>query len=177
MKKYTLILILLICITKILPFTGFGMYYLKSQNEPYAPVFKIHDNMDNPEMYLPQKERVKSMIPLKAEVNVPPYPDAVVFLVHTTDELKQATGTDGLAEIKLITTHSKKEIVQFYKEKLPGIYYHESFSVLYHGEDEVSISELMGGMPHISLMEASPSIKELVPDATYLIGVVYETKK
>ncbi len=178
MKKHTLIIsLLLIYSISYVPGLGTQLYSEKPDDEPYAPVFSLPDDSDRAELYRHQRERVKNMIPSKAEVNIPSYPDAVVFLVHTTDELKQMTGKDGLAEIKIIVSDPLDKIVQFYKEHLPDWNYHENFSVFWHGEDDITISQLMQGMPHISIVEASPTVQEIAPEATYLIGIVYETDK
>ncbi len=178
MKKNILIISLL-SIYSFLHVSGPGiqLYSAETEDEPYAPVFSLPDDTDRAEIYIHQQERVQSMIPSKAEVKIPPYPGAVVFLVHTTDELKQMTGKDGLAEIRLIAGDPLDEIVKFYQEHLPGWNYDENFSVFWYGEGDITISQLMGGMPHISIREASPTVQELAPDATYLIGIVYETDK
>ncbi len=173
MKKLFLVLLLAVLTSFVFCFQGYSDSLLEG---PYAPVFIIPEGLESADRYLSQQERVKSLIPKKEEVNVSPYPGAVVFLVHTTDELKQVTGKAGLAEIKIIVTDPLEDVVEFYNEQLPDWSYNETFSIFWEGKGDFSISKLMEGMPHISIVEASPVVTDLVPEATFLIGIVYEVR-
>ncbi len=149
---------------------------VNAQDEPYAPVFSIPEDIEGAEFYQQQQGQVQNNIPSRSEVHVPPYPGAVVFMVHTTDQVKQVIGKDGFAEIKLVTTDPIEKIVQFYKEHLPDWSYHEDYSIFWYGEDEFSLARLMEGMPNITIQEATPVTQRLIPDATYMIGIIYETE-
>ncbi len=148
---------------------------LESQDIPYAPVYAIPSDLEANQYAHDQRERLKSRIPSKSEVEVPPYPDAVVFMVATSEEVKQIVGADGFAEIKILTSDPMDQIIRFYKEHLPDWNYHEEYSIFWFGDGEFSVMRIMEGMPNVSIQEASPVTQQFLSDASYIISIVYRT--
>jgi|GEM_PF-1833219 len=148
---------------------------LQAQAEPYAPVYPIPEGLESQEHVRQQQQRIADLIPSISEVGVPPYPGAVVFLVHPEEEVRQMIGTGGFAEIKLLTSDATDRIVGFFAEQLPGWHFHEDYMIFWDGQPEFSLQRLMEGKPHITIQPAGAMIQRQIPDAEHMISIVYRT--
>lgn len=154
---------------------GFLMGAAQAQAEPYAPVYSVPDGIESAALYRQQAQRISEMVPSRDEVEVPPYPGAVVFLVHPEEEVRQMIGTGGFAEIKLLTADSEDQIIAFYTENLVDWHFHEDFSIFWYGQPEFDLGRLMQGKPHITIQPAGSIVRGQVPDAEHMISIVYRS--
>lgn len=173
------------CLFKYFASTAIGLLLISGTGmaiaEPYAPVYTVPEgaaqHAEVREYQRGQRERIAAMVPARADVDVPPYPGAVVFLVHPEEQVAQMIGRGGFAEIKLLTADSIDQITAFYVEALPDWNFEAEYSLFWYGDGEFGLARLMKGMPHISVQPAGNMAGDLVPDAENLISIVYPTGK
>ena len=139
--------------------TVIGIFILSvfsSAQSSYAPWAKLSD--DAPEEI---KER-NYPVPLKSEVDIPPYPGAVLTSVSAPNEDTTKYHREALPFIILVTTKSPDEVIQFYKAVLSpeeGWQYTEEYKGFVKGE---ILSALTGFVPGVGIREENGEEFDLV---------------
>lgn len=120
-----------------------------------------------------------SKVPDRALVNIPPYPDALVFQTRRKGEMK-TNGKDCLPYIKLLSADPPEKVFAWYKKKLASYYYQkQGFAGIYthifwKEKGEYKMFDIEARLLNVNVGISDGTIhKDDYPQARTMIEVTY----
>lgn len=144
---------------------------------PYAPKAPVPDAAAADAFLAMEIRSVESaVVPIRSEVEAPPYPGAVIIrTTPSVERTREGTTFETLPVIVLVTLDSIDVVIAFYKERLPRWMHAEMLSTNYFwlGNEEFHPFARSGlTTPSLEVREAR--LSKLLPDARTEIHVRYK---
>ena len=153
--------------------------YSTSLAAPYAKKVEITSGTT------PMGEMVigNSRVPEASEVNIPPYPGALLFQNREAGAMK-VNGKDALPYVKLLTPDEMEKVVAWYKKELASFYF-EKLSLMgmntyrfWEKKGNYGPFDLNAAMENVNLVISDGALhQDDYPKANTMIEITYRSTK
>ncbi|WMJ74261.1 hypothetical protein RCC89_13945 [Cytophagaceae bacterium ABcell3] len=153
---------------------SFGCAEKPAQDKPFSEVPSIPKDIDNRALYQQMYANLQEEMPTRSQVNVPAYPNAVVFSITDKDDEKGV-----LPGVTIMTTDAPEKVRKFYQDKLDDWNFDEKYNVFYQDEAKKFPFEKLNSIPNITIHKTEDSHpgKKIMPEARCYINIVYTPKE